>query len=183
MLFPKEVIGRELATRDLTQWLQKLQAAIHDAAGIKDLDSPRVALDAEIHADSLPPAEEELQPKGFFGRAWDQLFGILSFIELPSDPTVWIFGLMLGWPLLQNLFAASGGAAPQAGSPRTIQEGDLVKVEELEVHKEYNGLQGRVLGRVAADGGDVKHRVQLQIGSETKVLAIRERNLRKCPAS
>lgn len=183
VLFPKEVIGRELATRDLTQWLQKLQAAIHDAAGIKDLDSPRVALDAEIHADSLPPAEEELQPKGFFGRAWDQLFGILSFIELPSDPTVWIFGLMLGWPLLQNLFAASGGAAPQAGSPRTIQEGDLVKVEELEVHKEYNGLQGRVLGRVAADGGDVKHRVQLQIGSETKVLAIRERNLRKCPAS
>ncbi|CAL1156222.1 unnamed protein product, partial [Cladocopium goreaui] len=78
-------------------WATK--AAIHDAAGIKDpwnasdvsvpcwalqgrpcqdLDSPRVALDAEIHADSLPPAEEELQPKGFFGRAWDQLFGILS---------------------------------------------------------------------------------------------------------
>lgn len=191
VLFPKEVIGRELATRDLTQWLQKLQAAIHDAAGMKDLDSPRVALDAEIHADSLPPAEEELQPKGFLGRAWDQFFGILSFIELPSDPTVWMIGLMLGWPLLQNLFAAggasgasgaSGAAPPQAGSP-SIQEGDLVKVEELEVHKEYNGLQGRVLGRVAADGGDVKHRVQLQIGSETKVLAIRERNLRKSPGS
>eukprot|EP00435_Cladocopium_sp_Y103_P046238 s235_g13.t1 len=185
VLFPKEVIGRELATRDLTQWLQKLQAASHDAAGIKDLDAPRVALDAEIHVDSLPPAEEELQPKGFIGRAWDQFLGILSFIELPSDPTVLIFGLMLGWPLLQNLFAAGGAAAaPQAaGNPSQIKEGDLVKVEELEVHKEYNGLQGRVLGRVTADGGDVKHRVQLQIGSETKVLAIRERNLRKSPAT
>eukprot|EP00434_Breviolum_minutum_P008322 symbB.v1.2.007343.t1/scaffold425.1/size368629/7 len=138
-----------------------------------------VTLNAEIAADSLPPAQEELQPKGFFGRAVDRLLEMLSFIEVPNEPMVWIFGLMLGWPLLQNLF---GGTSAPTHAPSSIAEGDQVKVEQLEVHKEYNGLQGRVVGRMpATDGGDVKHRVQLQIGSETKVLAIRERNLRKCP--
>jgi len=178
ILYPKEVIGRELASRDLTQWLQKLQAAGHDSAGIKDMELV-VTLNAEIAADSLPPAQEELQPKGFFGRAVDRLLEMLSFIEVPNEPMVWIFGLMLGWPLLQNLF---GGTSAPTHAPSSIAEGDQVKVEQLEVHKEYNGLQGRVVGRMpATDGGDVKHRVQLQIGSETKVLAIRERNLRKCP--
>lgn len=40
---------------------------------------------------------------------------------------------------------------------------------EVEVPRkqEYNGLVGRVVGQMATEG-DVKHRVQLQIGSETK---------------
>ena len=56
-------------------------------------------------------------------------------IELPSEPMVWIVGLILGWPLLQNLLAPKSGR---------ICEGDLVAVSELEVHKAiqafYKGL-------------------------------------------
>lgn len=179
VLFPKEVLGRELASRDLTQWLQKLQATIQDPASAKDLGGPHLALDAPLGADDFPEAAQELQPKGLFGRLWEKCTELFRFVELPSEPMVWLFGLMLGWPLIQNLF---GGTAPsEPSSSAQIKEGDLVKVENLEVHKEYNGLQGRVVGRMAADG-DIKHRVQLQIGSETKVLAIRERNLRPCAA-
>lgn len=53
-------------------------------------------------------------------------------IELPSEPMVWIVGLILGWPLLQNLMST-------APSPPRILEGDLVKVTELEVHKASAG--------------------------------------------
>lgn len=64
MLFPKEVLGRELATRDLAQWLQKLQ---------KGAEGPQTALEKPIATEELPVEHEELQPKSFLTRIWEKL--------------------------------------------------------------------------------------------------------------
>ena len=63
VLFPKEVLGRELATRDLTQWLQKLAAQ----------EGPSIQLEKPIGMQDLPVEHQELQPKSFFTKLFEKL--------------------------------------------------------------------------------------------------------------
>eukprot|EP00930_Biecheleria_cincta_P097109 TRINITY_DN88839_c0_g1_i1.p1 TRINITY_DN88839_c0_g1~~TRINITY_DN88839_c0_g1_i1.p1 ORF type:complete len:640 (+),score=108.61 TRINITY_DN88839_c0_g1_i1:32-1951(+) len=190
VLFSKAVVGRELAQRDLTQWLQLLHGASSNEDGtVQGISGP--SFTAEESLEDLPEPEENLEgPKGFLGRLADSAMkAVGSFSDAVSEQgaslvQVLFFAAVLGWPLLNQLM--SGSQPNSAAQSRTgtsssgIADGEHVQVDGLEVHKEFNGLKGRVVGRAPAPAGEAqKLRVQLQVGSETKVLAIRERNLRR----
>eukprot|EP00931_Biecheleriopsis_adriatica_P058742 TRINITY_DN3504_c0_g1_i2.p1 TRINITY_DN3504_c0_g1~~TRINITY_DN3504_c0_g1_i2.p1 ORF type:complete len:646 (+),score=152.64 TRINITY_DN3504_c0_g1_i2:62-1999(+) len=188
VLFPKAVVGRELAQRDLTQWLQRMQAGSGDPSGTAEaLAGPRLMLDEQPV--DLPDAIEELWgPKGILGRLMESAAAAVNRLaeavqeQGGSLVQVVFFAVMLGWPLLNQLLSGSQQDASAAVDGRrssndnsassSMADGTWVQVDGLEVHKEFNGLKGRVVGRTTL-------RVQLQVGSETKVLAIRERNLRR----
>lgn len=183
ILYPKEVLGRELAQRDLTKWLQQVQAISDPSHLDEDGGGSHKVLRGSISA--LPdPEEERTGPKGFIERAWEACSEILRrLFEAIAEPRLLLFSLVFGWPLLQQLMGPSqssnsAGNAPNAA--RGLADGDPVQVQGLADRTEFNNLRGRIVGRVPGpDGEATKYRVQIQFGGESKVLAVKERNLRK----
>ncbi|CAE7800019.1 DNAJB6 [Symbiodinium microadriaticum] len=183
ILYPKEVLGRELAQRDLTKWLQQVQAISDPSHLGEDGGGSHKVLRGSISA--LPdPEEERTGPKGFIERAWEACSEILRrLFEAIAEPRLLLFSLVFGWPLLQQLMGPSqssnsAGNAPNAA--RGLADGDPVQVQGLADRTEFNNLRGRIVGRVPGpDGEATKYRVQIQFGGESKVLAVKERNLRK----
>jgi len=199
-IFTKPVLDRELAQRDLTQWLQQL-VQVGPELGGSSANWPSVELEA---IPPLPAAVKELYgPKGIVTQ-WAEagMRYVRDAVETLQDSggsliQVLIFGAIIGWPLISNLLGgdsqpqrqgASGdsrcGDRPARAAPERpggLSNGQNVVVEGLRQHTEYNGLRGRVVGRdeSAEPGAPAKYRVQLRIGSEDKILAIRQEHLRK----
>jgi len=187
-VFTKTVVGRELAQRDLAQWLQRLLAAGQDPGRSKEL--------AAGGLEALPPlprhVEELTGPRGFVGRLTDTLAkAVRRVVESMQEASteivqVLIFGAMIGWPIISNLL---GGGSSAPGAPAHggrgeakaagFSNGQSVVVDGLRQHTEYNGLRGRVLGSVATDAGQPpKYRVALEVDGQDRILAIRGEHLR-----
>jgi len=184
-VFAKPVVDRELAQRDLTQWLQQLLAAGTSLSGRSDWPS--------LDLTGLPPlpgAVEELTgPKGMMGRLQDS--AVKAFKRLadsteeagPAVMQVLVFGAVVAWPLLNNFLSSPERrpAAP-AGQRGGLSNGQAVMVDGLRQHTEYNGLQGRVVGRAdAGNGQPAKYRVELKVDGQDRILAIRGDHLRPAP--
>lgn len=190
--FGKTVVDRELAQRDLVQWLQRLGAAGRDFGVDGTLtDWPSADLEA---CPPVPRAVDELAgPKGFLGQLVDNVVKSINNATngLAEASTMLIqllvFGAMIGWPLISNVMnanapatpatSATNGASRSGGGAGFLQTGQGVVVDGLRQRTEFNGLRGRVVGR--EDGQQPpKYRVELQVGGESKVLAIRAEHLR-----
>eukprot|EP00928_Gymnodinium_smaydae_P029324 TRINITY_DN22111_c0_g1_i3.p1 TRINITY_DN22111_c0_g1~~TRINITY_DN22111_c0_g1_i3.p1 ORF type:complete len:561 (+),score=108.28 TRINITY_DN22111_c0_g1_i3:47-1729(+) len=178
--FPRTVLDRELAQRDLMQWMQQLSRA-----------PPRpVARLAELPP--LPEAEPRIAgPRGFAGRLLEGISGSLQrwteVIEENSGALfqLLVFAIVIGWPFMQNFLApagtTTGGSRRSARPATTFANGQRVVVTGLKSHTEYNGLQGTVVCSTDAfNGQPVKCRVQLRVNGEDKTLSVRQENLRAC---
>jgi len=203
-VFPKPVLDRELAQRDLTQWLQQLVQAGPRLGG-STANWPAVELEA---IPPLPEAVGEIYGPKNFAAWWAEAVMRYSrdAVEALQDSgvpllQVLFFGALIGWPLISNLLGGDGESQPQQQAGRSsgasscgdrsasaapeqpggLSSGQSVVVEGLRQHTEYNGLRGRIVGRdeAAEPGAPAKYRVQLRIGSEDKILAIRPEHLRK----
>jgi len=182
-VFPKAVVDRELAQRDLLKWLHTLVTSGLDLEG-----------DREWHFDTLealPPlpeaAEEIYGPKGFFGRLGDKiskLFGaVTGFFSESGSGTVQLlfFAVLIGWPMLSqhlgNMAQGAAGASAQAEKQQhRIPVGAQVVVEGLRQATEYNGQRGKVVQHMPLlPGQPLKYKVEL--AKDSKVLAIRADNL------
>jgi len=183
-VFTKGVMDRELAQRDLTQWLQRLVIAGPDRdAGswtVSDLTAPP----------EPPPAVHELTgPAGALARLANKIrntieFSAHAFQEAgPVFLQLAIFGVMIGWPLVNNMLRTSeNGASTSAATSSTeagLRSGQSVIVDGLRSNTEYNGLRGRVVGINQGDGNQpTKFRVELRVGSDVKTVAVRKEHLR-----
>lgn len=117
--FTKTVLDRELAQRDLTQWIQQLLAVGPELEGVA-ADWPSVVLD------EIPPLgarQEELSgPKNLLQRtlaaARTTVEGALRSFQDSGGSIfqVLLFGALIGWPLLNNLMN------PQAQQQQTQQQ-------------------------------------------------------------
>eukprot|EP00929_Paragymnodinium_shiwhaense_P119212 TRINITY_DN91097_c0_g1_i1.p1 TRINITY_DN91097_c0_g1~~TRINITY_DN91097_c0_g1_i1.p1 ORF type:complete len:681 (-),score=129.31 TRINITY_DN91097_c0_g1_i1:83-2125(-) len=190
VFFEKPLIDRELAKRDLAQWMQQLLQAESSAGQAHSLAS----------LPPLPVAEPRLQgPRGLLGRAVDWTLLLKDWILDTADENgnvvfqALLFGGLLGWPLLSSLLESASGAsngtqaaaAPSTGAstsatPAAFQEGQRVIVHNLR-HTEYNGLEGTVECRVAdgTSGEPARYHVRVApANAESKTLSVRETNLR-----
>merc|ERR1712032_1103947 len=112
--FSKTVVDRELAQRDLTQWLQHLALAGRDFS--VSVDWPSVDFEARP---PLPRAVTELAgPKGFIGQQLDKF---RKSFDSASDGLqdvstmivqLLLFGAIFGWPLLTNMMKTNNASAP-----------------------------------------------------------------------
>jgi curved DNA-binding protein CbpA len=172
--FAKLVLDRELAQRDLAQWMQQLVAA--EKGPFIDLGS----------LPSLPEAEERLTgPRGFIGRLVDEANGLFKNVGEGLQDSggailqMLIFGGLLGWPLLNNLLNPQSGSA---GRTWQFQVGQKVVVDGLRTRTEYNGLQATVVELVTpANGQPPKYNVKLRENGADKMLAVRQEHIRAVP--
>jgi len=193
--FTKTVIDRELAQRDLGQWLSQILGT--------GLDLERKSDWKFIDLPALPPlptfVEELAGPKGIIGQLIDRAskyFGN-SFDSLQENGggllQALVFGALFGWPLITNYLnkaaaaavnpprPANGGNAqarrPEQKQP-TWKTGQEVVINGLRQATDYNGLKGKIVALMPADQSQpMKYRVQVTSNGEDKVLAIREDNL------
>lgn len=182
-VFPKLVVDRELAQRDLLRWLQTLVTS-----GL-ELDGDR-----EWHfetLEALPPlpeaAEELYGPKGFIGRLGDRIskiYGaVVEFFRESSSGTVQLlfFAVLIGWPMLSQHLGnmaqgASGSSAQAEKQQHRLPVGAQVVVEGLRQATEYNGQRAKVVQHMPLlPGQPLKYKVEL--ATDSKVLAIRADNL------
>jgi len=205
-VFTKTVFERELAQRDLTQWLAQL-VQVGPELGGSAASWPSIVLES---IPRVPEALVELRgPKGTAARLLAQLTEAAQrfsvFVEENSGSLLQVIfvGALIAWPLINNLMnGADAPAAPQQPQGQQRQQqpanggrpagqnlaaegkfsvGSNVLVDGLRQHTEYNGLRGLIVGfDPAADpGAPPKFRVELRIGSEEKkTLAIRSEHLR-----
>lgn len=200
--FTKTVIDRELAQRDLGQWLSQILSAGLDLQRRSDwkfLDLP----------DGLPPlpgfVEELAGPRGYIFQLIDRATKYIgNSVEALQENgggllQVLVFGALFGWPLITNYMNNLNNAAgnrtggSEANQPRAtsagnaqarsaaLQTGQEVVVNGLRQATEYNGLKGKIVALMPADQSHpIKYRVQVKTNGEDKVLAIREDNLTRC---
>lgn len=194
--FTKTVIDRELAQRDLGQWLSQILNTGVDLERRSDWQF--------IDLPALPPLpmfiEELAGPKGIIGQLIERAtkyFGH-SFESLQENGggllQLVVFGALFGWPLITNYLnnAANAGNQPrptnggngqaQARRPEqrqpAWQTGQEVVINGLRQATDYNGLKGKIVALMPADQSQpMKYRVQVISNGEDKVLAIREDNL------
>jgi len=187
--FPKHVVDRELAQRDLIKWLQSLLRSGLELEG--DAQWPFDTLEA---LPSLPEAVDELYgPKGFFGRLSDRIWKSLNgLVEWSRDSgggmvQLLIFAVLIGWPMLSqhlnNIARNAAGVDPQTKRPRQSQHGipigTEVIVDGLRSQTEYNGQRGKVIEHIPkVPDQSLKYRVQL-LSHTDKVLAIKAENLQR----
>merc|ERR1712125_4262 len=171
--FAKLVLDRELAQRDLAQWMQQLVSA--EKGPFLDLQS----------LPPLPEAEEYLTgPRGFIGRLVDQANGLVQTLGEGLQDNggavlqMLIFGGLLGWPLINSLLNPQSGSSSRTWQ---FQVGQKVIVEGLRTRTEYNGVQATVVEWVhPVNGQPPKYKVNLRENGEEKMLAVRQENLRAC---
>lgn len=182
-VFTKGVMDRELAQRDLTQWLQRLIVAGPDS------DPASWTVNDLIALPEVPPVVQELTgPLGRLARLAKKIRDTIdlstnAFQETgPALLQLVIFGVMIGWPLVNNMLRNSENGA--STSPATssgaagIRDGQSVIVDGLRSNTEYNGLRGRVVAIIpGGDNQPTKFRVELRIGSEVKLVAVRREHL------
>jgi len=182
-VFPKHVVDRELAQRDLLKWLDTLVRSGSDLDGDKDWHFDTL--------EALPPlpeaAEEIYGPPGFFGRIVDRIFNlygtVAEFFRESSSGTVQLlfFAVLIGWPMLSqhlsSMAQGAAGATPQVEKQQhRIPVGAQVVVEGLRQATEYNGQRGKVVQHMPLlPGQPLKYKVELR--TDSKVLAIRADNL------
>lgn len=177
--FTKTVVDRELAQRDLVKWIQQVLISEPGEEG-----GPSETLDA---MPPLPTAVEELYgPKGLLGRLGDRVHKFYnSAVEYAKESgggslQLLFFAVLIGWPMLSNqlnnLAKNAAGINPQ-DAQNCIPVGTTVVVDGLRQATEYNGQRGKVIAHMVVPGQPIKYRVQLRIGGEDKVIAVRADNL------
>lgn len=184
-VFTKGVMDRELAQRDLTQWLQRLAVAGPE----RDAGSWTVSDLAALP--EPPPVVHELT--GPLGRLATLAKKIRSTIEFsaqafqeagPALLQLVIFGVMIGWPFVNNMLRNSENGAPASAATPSGEAGhhvgQSVIVDGLRSNTEYNGLRGRVVAIMQGEGSQpTKFRVELRVGTEVRVVAVRREHLRR----
>lgn len=184
-VFQKSVVDRELAQRDLTQWLQQLHAA-----------GPRPEWPS-VDLDALPPLPREVEElvgaKGTVAKLLERAAKLMrnAFQILSENSGVLvqfvIFGLMIGWPLIKNMLdgssPSSAAAGAAAGPSSHFREGQFVIVDGLRQKPAYNGLRGRITKHVPAErpGLADKYELEINVDGEEKFLSIRADHLRAAP--
>lgn len=183
ILFPKPILGRELAQRDLSQWLQQIQSTAAEA---------RVAFDRM----SLPIPEDvdRLEgPPGIIGHTIEmiskRLAGLSTLWHDSGVPAaqVLIMAVIILWPLInmvsgqgQQAVPAVPGGQDHGQGVRVPANGERVQVFGLEKNTEFNGLTGVVVGQTSpTDTQAAKVQVMLEANGERKIVAIRDRHLRR----
>mmetsp|Transcript_83442 Transcript_83442/g.232746 ORF Transcript_83442/g.232746 Transcript_83442/m.232746 type:complete len:645 (+) Transcript_83442:45-1979(+) len=176
--FQKPVLDRELAQRDLAQWLQQI---LFSDSGLGPLvDVPELP--------ALPEAELRLTgPRGVVGRFIDKIVeaksavseALLSSIDGNGGALVQflVFGALIGLPMWSNMFG-NGAAHSQRSESSAFSRGQKVVVEGLKQKTEYNGLQGTVVNSVRHEGQPTKFQVEICFNGEAKTVSVRQENLR-----
>lgn len=175
IVFDKTLLDRELAQRDLTQWLARLHGARPEWSQFE------VTLGAIPQL--LGPEQGLAGPRGVIGKILDFAGGQWSLLSQALHDSgspllqLLIFGGLFAYPLLRSMFDGHG---QRAQAPR-LQDGQEVRISGLRQSTEYNGLRARVVACMPPDPNKfqgLKYKVQLRtLGGDEKVLAIREENL------
>jgi len=183
--FPKSVVDRELAQRDLVKWLHALFRAGNLPSESSE-DRPAAAVEK---FPPIPEAVEELAgPKGPIGRLRER-FGKASknFQSWANEQgsgftQLLLFGLIIGWPLVSQMLNGATRQILQGAqvAPHKYKTGTTAVIEGLKQATDYNGQSAKIVELVppTADSATVKYKVRLRVNGEEKVLAIREDNLR-----
>eukprot|EP00927_Polykrikos_kofoidii_P078179 TRINITY_DN7502_c0_g2_i1.p1 TRINITY_DN7502_c0_g2~~TRINITY_DN7502_c0_g2_i1.p1 ORF type:complete len:675 (+),score=102.93 TRINITY_DN7502_c0_g2_i1:405-2429(+) len=174
--FPRAVVDRELAQRDLAQWLQQLSTVSGP-----HLDLPELP--------PLPRTQERLTgPRGPLGRVYDtasQVGEWFGKIVQDNDGSMWqimFFLLIFIVPMVNNIMG-SQSESPQPNASSKFKHGQRVVVDGLQNSTVYNGLQATVVGTQLVPGHQTRYRVELRVGGEDKHIMVREDNLRATAAA
>lgn len=184
-VFTKPVLDRELAQRDLTQWLAQLQqAGPRFPVGVTDW--PR----AEMEPPPLPEAVTELRgPPSFLVGLGRQLASVGQSLQDNGGSLMQLLLIcvLVGLPMLSQLTqtmqqpqAATAAGRPAGSAASKFRFGQDVILQGLRQHTEYNNKRGTIIKCEAGaePGAQMKYHVQLRVGNEDKILAIRSEHLR-----
>lgn len=192
-LFTKTVVDRELAQRDLAQWLQQLLAA---GVGLENKpDWP------SIRFKTLPPFPTqplELEgPRGIVAEAIyrastavDVGLQVLQDAGAPGLQLIVFMGI-IAWPMISNYFVPQQQQQPhqqqyqrpsaqrtQSQSGHSIPVGAAVVIQGLSKQTECNGCSGRVVRHEEKADGQPRYHVKLRVGSEEKHISVRLDHIR-----